>query len=653
MPRRVLEGVDGGPIHREHGARAHSGVLELGQRLLTRYPSTTTEVARATTGPTHNVNDPPIDELPTKTTDQDGINFEEWQVGRLKLLPKKGDLSMCKNWRAICLLDLASKVLSSILVERMQVVQEEQGLEEQAGFRGARGTIDGLFATYMAMQKRKEHGLGTWALFIDLVKAFDTVPRDALFAVLRRFGLPDHFVNIVIRLHEGATVKFKVGDIDTSLPSTIGVRQGSCEGPALFLFIMQAALETMEWPVDQPLFCTLEEGVTMGQNIRKKKGVTTFSLWKSLFADDCAVLFNTREDMIKGANYLFNHLQLFGLQMHVGRGNTPSKTEAMFCPAPRQRLDEADCTRFDVADGFVTFTNAFKYLGSVIDHSLTSDLDVDKRIKSATAAFGALRDILTSRRTDLKIKGKIYTVLCLTILLYGSECWCLRDDIMRKLRSFHNKCVRMMCKVTKRQVIKYRITTDHLLKRLGIETLDHYLTTRYLRWAGHVARMGMHRLPRRFLTGWVDHKRPVGRPNFTYGHSLKKVLRSRNLPTDFHQWRPLAADRDKWRTLVKDASGNGQPLDYGVDKAQKARTQGDAALAMVKRSEIAPAASRRSSRLRQAVGPRLDSGLAISISDVARPGLIKRRAIPQKADPNNPRHFVFGQGWVLKHGARS
>ena len=54
----------------------------------------------------------------------------------------------------------------------------------------------------MGLQKRKEHKLETLALFIDLVKAFDSAPREALFAVLRRIGLPDHFVNIVIRLHK-------------------------------------------------------------------------------------------------------------------------------------------------------------------------------------------------------------------------------------------------------------------------------------------------------------------------------------------------------------------------------------------------------------------------------------------------------------------
>ncbi len=63
--------------------------------------------------------------------------------------------------------------------------------------------------TYFGLHKRKEHVLETWALFVDLVKAFDTVPREAMFAILRRFGLPDHFVNIVIRLHEHALIYWR------------------------------------------------------------------------------------------------------------------------------------------------------------------------------------------------------------------------------------------------------------------------------------------------------------------------------------------------------------------------------------------------------------------------------------------------------------
>ena len=53
-----------------------------------------------------------------------------------------------------------------------------------------RGCCDGIFAVKMALQKRHEHGLGTWAVFIDLVKAFDSVPRDGLSEVLDKFGIP-------------------------------------------------------------------------------------------------------------------------------------------------------------------------------------------------------------------------------------------------------------------------------------------------------------------------------------------------------------------------------------------------------------------------------------------------------------------------------
>lgn len=57
----------------------------------------------------------------------------------------------------------------------------------------------------------------TWALFIDLVKAFDSASREALFSVLLHFGLPDHFVNVAIRLQEMAKIK-----VESELVSSIG-----------------------------------------------------------------------------------------------------------------------------------------------------------------------------------------------------------------------------------------------------------------------------------------------------------------------------------------------------------------------------------------------------------------------------------------------
>jgi hypothetical protein len=73
---------------------------------------------------------------------------------------------------------------------------EEEGNDEQSGFRANRGTIDGPFTTRIGQQKLKEQKAKTWVLFAGLAKAVDTVSRKELFVVLRRYGLPNHLINI-------------------------------------------------------------------------------------------------------------------------------------------------------------------------------------------------------------------------------------------------------------------------------------------------------------------------------------------------------------------------------------------------------------------------------------------------------------------------
>ena len=65
-------------------------------------------------------------------------------------------------------------------------------------------------------------------LFIDLVKAFGKVPREALCSAsaFRSVCLITSLVNVVIRHHENARIKVKVGDVESELKSSIGVRQG-------------------------------------------------------------------------------------------------------------------------------------------------------------------------------------------------------------------------------------------------------------------------------------------------------------------------------------------------------------------------------------------------------------------------------------------
>jgi hypothetical protein len=102
------------------------------------------------------------------------------------------------------------KVITSIVARRISVhVLENEGLEEQNGFMRQRGCCDGIFSAKLALQKRHEHGLGTWAVFIDLFKAFDSVPRDGLYIVLGKLGIPPKMTRLVMRFHSDLIIEIE------------------------------------------------------------------------------------------------------------------------------------------------------------------------------------------------------------------------------------------------------------------------------------------------------------------------------------------------------------------------------------------------------------------------------------------------------------
>jgi len=92
-----------------------------------------------------------------------------------------------------------------------------------------------------------------------------------------------------------------------------------------------------------------------------------------------------------------------------------------------------------------------------------------------------------------ELKGEVYKALILPTLLCGCEAWSLREDQFKRLRSFHDKCARSMCRVNLHHTFRHHITTSSLFHRLGLFDIDSYFYNRLLRWAGHVERMPMSR----------------------------------------------------------------------------------------------------------------------------------------------------------------
>ena len=253
---------------------------------------------------------------------------------------------------------------------------------------------------------------------------------------------------------------------------------------------------------------------------------------------------------------MIKHFARFGMSVHVGRGEQKSKSEVLFVSAPLhcyaepETFDGVDLTNILLGDGtFIPIVAVFCYLGSLLTRDCRDDADVAKRIEAAGGAFGALRKcIFSSTQLSYVAKKAAYTVLILSIQLYGSESWCLTAKLYSKLRTFHRRCVRSMCRVTRKHTRIHRISTRELLLRTGLRPIDVIITRRQLRWAGHVACMDYCRLPRKILSSWVQHKRPRGAPQYTYGRGLFKALKKADIDTEI--WWEAAQNRDGWRDTI-------------------------------------------------------------------------------------------------------
>ena len=75
-----------------------------------------------------------------------------------------------------------------------------------------------------------------------------------------------------------------------------------------------------------------------------------------------------------------------------------------------------------------------------------------RSIGHASRAFGALRQpIFEDPDLSITTKRYIYRACVLSVLLYGSECWVPLKLDLKKLNSFHHRCIKAVLKITSLQ----------------------------------------------------------------------------------------------------------------------------------------------------------------------------------------------------------
>ena len=441
---------------------------------------------------------------------------DEWKLGEITILPKKGNLADCNNWRGITLLCITRKLISRLLLKRIQSHVDSKLREEQAGFRSGRSYNEQIFSLRNIIEQSLELQSPIVINYVDFKKAFDSIHRPSLWKILRIYGISQKYINLFAEMYENSRccVKTTTGTSEYFAVDT-GVQQGGIPSPFFFLIVIDYVLTKS---MDNPEF-----GISWNDS----------KLTDLDFADDLALISNNTTCMQQMTDALKVTSGKVGLRI------SKEKTKLQLIGLHPDRTDVT------LENESLDITEKFTYLGSIQSHVGDIEVEVRSRIGKAASVFKKLQRIWISTNISTKVKLRLYSSLVLSITLYACETWKETTNVSRMLDVFHLRCLRKLLKISWRE----KITNATVLQLANSTYLSHQVRARRLQFFGHVARLQPRR-PAKVALNWSPQngKRARGRPKKTWRSSVVTNLRSGG--TNWYQAQRTAQDRLKWRKTV-------------------------------------------------------------------------------------------------------
>ena len=469
---------------------------------------------------------------------------QDWRNAELVPVPKKGDLTKCDNWRGIALLDVIGKLCGRVLQDRLQTLAERELPEYQCGFRSGRGCPDAIYSVRQIVEKTYEHRSKAFCIFVDLRKAYDSVPREALWRALTTLGVPNDLVSIIRSFHDGMEAHVRVaGGLSDVIQVRNGLRQGCVLASVLFSLYLtlgverwRARLKEMNVDVGVELHYQINGQLFPSSRCRmpSQSVLTDFE-----YADDAMFPARTCAGAVDDLAVFCEVASAFGLSVNA------SKTKFMVVGTD---VSAEDCADIVINDSKVEHVQSFMYLWSVITPDARSCSDVKHRVAQASSAFGSLRRVFLDRHLLLSTKRHLYAACVVTVLLYGAECWTPPEKDLTSLDRFHHRCIRTVLGVARQRQWDDHLTNCEIRHLWGDVVLpSQKVACRRLEWLGHIARMNDSRWPKQILFGRLQKARPACGPHKRWRDAVACDLKAKGI----NPWLVLAKDRRQWRECIQ------------------------------------------------------------------------------------------------------
>ena len=183
----------------------------------------------------------------------------------------------------------------------MQCLDKEGALHEgQAGFRFNRGCMDNVYTLNEIVQGRLREDKKTYAFFLDIQKAYDTVWHDGLWYKLWDMGVKGRMWRVIKKMYMSSRSAVL---LEGEKSDSFNVQQGVAQGCSLFPILFSVFINDLLKEVEQAeLGIQLSSGKTFGG---------------MLFADDFVGVSDSKESLQKLIDVVYSYCSKWRLRANV------------------------------------------------------------------------------------------------------------------------------------------------------------------------------------------------------------------------------------------------------------------------------------------------------------------------------------------------
>ena len=399
-------------------------------------------------------------------------------------------------------------------------------MDQQQGFRRARGTSDGIFMVKEVQQISEKMKKPVYALFVDLSAAFDHVRRKWMFKSIKNRHSKESdkkLVQLLETLYEYTTTALTETPGDKFRLST-GVRQRGPKSPLLYNlymdFIMRIYLERCR--VNRIKFLKLKYNIpdSVSSTGRTTKG--EFEIDWTGYADDLVLIFEDHESLQKGIAILDKLFTQYGMKINV------SKTKTMIFNHQDTEKEKYPSTIATLNGEDLENVKVFRYLGSDIkfDESSTGEAELNLRTDAATGKFYTHSRNMMNQKIYMKIRVSMLNSLVRSRLTYGCQTWNCNTNQMNKLNSTYMGYIRRMVKGgfnRREESWRFQYTNNDLLRISNTPDICTFVRNQQCIYVKKILLKNNDSIVKRLLLN-DDVSRKPGRQTTL----LRSVLQSRN-----------------------------------------------------------------------------------------------------------------------------